>query len=81
MAEKEHRMPIYEYACHECGREFETLVRSNTVPECPGCHSTDLEKQLSVFAMAASTAEAAPVAVGPCGSCGHPGGPGACALN
>ena len=67
-------MPIYEYACNKCGHEFETLVRS-------GCRSTALEKKLSVFATAGSTAEAAPVAAGPCGACGHPGGPGACALN
>jgi len=74
-------MPIYEYACHNCGREFETLVRSSAVPDCPGCHSTDLEKKLSVFATSGSTAQAAPRGEGPCGSCGHPGGPGACALN
>jgi putative FmdB family regulatory protein len=72
-------MPIYEYACKKCGREFETLVRSDTVPDCPSCHSTELDKKLSVFATAKSTAEAAPVAAGPCGSCGHPGGPAACA--
>ena len=74
-------MPIYEYACQQCGREFEALVRSSTVPQCPSCHSGDLEKRLSVFATAASTAQAAPVAAGPCGSCGHPGGPGACTLH
>jgi putative FmdB family regulatory protein len=73
-------MPIYEYACKKCGREFETLVRSDTVPDCPSCHSTELDKKLSVFATAKSTAESASVAAGPCGSCGHPGGPGACAL-
>jgi len=73
-------MPIYEYACNKCGQEFETLVRSGTVPDCPGCRSTDLEKKLSVFATPGSSAEADPAA-GPCGSCGHPGGPGACALN
>jgi len=71
-------MPIYEYACHGCGREFETLVRNGTAPDCPGCGSTDLEKKLSVFATAGSTP--GPVAAGPCGACGHPGGPGACAL-
>jgi len=74
-------MPIYEYACKKCGHEFETLVRSGAVPDCPDCHSIDLEKKLSVFATAVSTAQAAPVAAGPCGSCGHPDGPGACALN
>lgn len=74
-------MPIYEYACGQCGNEFEMLVRSDTVPGCPRCQSTDLEKKLSVFATAGSAEDAAPLAAGPCGSCGHPGGPGSCALN
>jgi putative FmdB family regulatory protein len=74
-------MPIYEYACRKCGQEFETLVRSTTVPDCPHCHSTELEKKLSVFAKPGSAAQAAPAAAGPCGSCGHPDGPGACRLN
>ena len=73
-------MPIYEYACLDCGREFEALVRSTTVPECPQCHSVQLNKKLSVFATAASTAEVAPAMAGPCGTCGHPDGPGACTL-
>jgi putative FmdB family regulatory protein len=74
-------MPIYEYGCRTCGREFESLVRSGTMPACPSCRSSDLEKKLSVFATTGSTAEAQPAAPGPCGACGHPGGPGACALN
>jgi len=71
-------MPIYEYACRGCGHEFETLVRSGTVPGCPSCASTDLAKKLSVFATAGDRAEAAPIA---CGTCGDPRGPGACALD
>jgi putative FmdB family regulatory protein len=74
-------MPIYEYACQQCGHEFEALVRSSTVAECPDCHSTALDKRLSVFATPAATAAAAPVAAGPCGRCGHPDGPGACAVH
>ena len=74
-------MPIYEYACSDCGHAFEALVRSSTVPQCPGCQSTALEKQLSVFATTASAAQSAPVMAGPCGSCGHPDGPGACAVH
>lgn len=73
-------MPIYEYACPQCGHEFEALVRSDTVPACPQCQSTRLDKKLSVFATAAATAEPAAAAPGPCGACGHPGGPGACAF-
>lgn len=76
-------MPIFEYACHDCGHGFELLVRSDTRLECPQCHSEHLDKQLSVFATAASGPEPAMAAgpMGPCGSCGHPDGPGACALH
>lgn len=73
-------MPIYEYACSDCGTRFETLVRSDTVPECPKCHSVALEKQLSVFATAAAGPEPMPAMPSPCGSCGAPGGPGSCAF-
>jgi putative FmdB family regulatory protein len=74
-------MPIYEYGCQDCGREFELLVRSDTVPECPACHSQALAKKLSVFATAATGPDPVPAMAGPCGSCGHPDGPGACALH
>ncbi len=75
-------MPIYEYACQDCGREFEMLVRSDTQPACPKCHSTQLEKQLSVFATGgAGSAPALDAPAGPCGSCGYPDGPGSCALH
>lgn len=78
-------MPIFEYTCNGCGKEFETLVRASSTPDCPECHSTDLAKKLSVFATANSAPQpsphAAPMAAGGCGSCGHPGGPGACAFN
>jgi putative FmdB family regulatory protein len=72
-------MPIYEYRCSSCGKEFEKLVRSTDTPECPSCHGRELDKKLSVFATASTAAaEALP---GPCGSCEHRGGPGACALH
>jgi putative FmdB family regulatory protein len=80
-------MPIFEYACQDCGHEFEALTRSSEQPECPRCHSVQLAKKLSVFATAAGGAERAPAfadapggGVSPCGACGHPGGPGACSL-
>lgn len=73
-------MPIYEYACEDCGNEFEMLVRSDTVPACPICESTALEKQLSVIAKPEGSVDRTPAMAGPCGSCGHPDGPGACHL-
>lgn len=75
-------MPIHEYACRDCQREFELLVRHDTVLQCPSCRSDVLERRLSVFATASSAADATPMPMpGPCGSCGHPDGPGACALH
>ena len=74
-------MPIYEYACRSCGHEFETLVRGSTLPDCPGCHSTALEKKLSVFSATASSKAPEMVQSGPCGTCGNPAGPGSCAIN
>ncbi len=71
-------MPIYEYRCDECGREFEALVRGERTPQCPGCASARLSRKLSVFATAQGGSEPAMAAMGPCGSCGHPDGPGAC---
>jgi putative FmdB family regulatory protein len=77
-------MPLFEYACKSCAREFEVLVRASETPECPSCHGKDLERRLSVFAAHTSgsgPAKAGPYVSGPCGSCGDPRGPGACSIN
>lgn len=71
-------MPIFEYHCNGCGREFEQLVRASSTPKCPHCASEQLEKKLSVFAAGGEAGREPAMAAGPCGSCGHPGGPGAC---
>lgn len=44
-------MPIYEYRCHSCQNEFETLVRAGFPPACPKCESQDLERLLSLPAI------------------------------
>jgi putative FmdB family regulatory protein len=76
-------MPIYEYACAQCGTEFEELVFADEAVECPKCRSKNAEKKLSTFATthADSAARARGEMPGPCGSCGDPRGPGACGLN
>lgn len=71
-------MPIYEYACSGCGHEFEALIRSSTVPECPQCHSHDLNKLLSVFAKPGDSSNAIRMPANPCGSCESPGSHGGC---
>jgi len=45
-------VPLFDFECRACGREFEALVRPNDQPpSCPACGSTDLEKQLPIFAV------------------------------
>jgi len=45
-------MPLYDYECRACKNFFEVLIRPGSgTPECPECHSQDLERQLSTFMM------------------------------
>ena len=51
----ETAMPIYEYRCQECGREFELFVRAadkRSEPVCPECGSTRVSKAVSLFGVA-----------------------------
>ncbi|MEW6051940.1 MAG: zinc ribbon domain-containing protein [Candidatus Zixiibacteriota bacterium] len=65
-------MPMYEYACNECGRKFEELVRhEDETVSCPVCQSSDARKLLSMFASSISSGSgtAAPsCGSGDCGS-------------
>jgi putative FmdB family regulatory protein len=47
------RMPLYEYRCRDCGKEFEALILPSfsNVPACPACGSTNLEQLLSAFSV------------------------------
>jgi putative FmdB family regulatory protein len=73
-------MPIFEYACKECGHNFEVLVFGSEKAACPKCKSKSLAPQLSVFAVSAKSGSSAPTLSGSCGSCGDPRGPGACSM-
>ena len=75
-------MPIFEYECTSCGKEFELLVRNSSVsPECPGCSGSDLRKKLSAFATISGGASAHADLPASCQGCGPPDGPGACAFS
>ena len=49
-------MPLFDYHCKACNAEFELLVRASTVPTCPHCASTELEKCVSRIAPAGKIA-------------------------
>ncbi len=47
-------MPIYEFDCHDCGDNFESLVMSFTKiggVTCPKCESENIQKKISTFAV------------------------------
>ncbi len=48
-------MPIYEYKCSECNKEFERVMFSSDqdAAPCPECGSSKTEKVMSVFSSSA----------------------------
>ncbi|MEF9426841.1 MAG: zinc ribbon domain-containing protein [Candidatus Mariimomonas ferrooxydans] len=45
-------MPIFEYKCQSCEKEFEKLVsRTDSEVSCPNCSSKNIKKKFSVFGM------------------------------
>ncbi len=78
-------MPIYEYVCESCETRFEKLVRRfGDSVACPSCASGEVDRQLSVFAVAVSASAPANCATGACSpesGCGQGAcGGGACGL-
>jgi putative FmdB family regulatory protein len=66
-------MPLFEYKCRDCGETFEKIVATSTAPVvCKHCASPQVEKLLSVFAVAGASRSQAPAEPGPCGACGAP---------
>jgi putative FmdB family regulatory protein len=70
-------MPIFEYRCGECEREFEAFVTAERTPECPSCGGGKLTKLLSSPGMVGASngrAESLPMS----GGCGAGGAHCAC---
>lgn len=64
-------MPIFEYACDDCGTKFEKLVRRRAeadAVECPSCGHNHLTTQYSTFAARAGKAKSTPQPAAGCGS-------------
>src|SRR5690242_931892 len=75
---RENAMPIFEYICNACQHRFETIVQGSTVPSCPSCKATTLNKQFSAFGVGGTADWTSASFTSPesCGSCGDPRGPG-----
>jgi putative FmdB family regulatory protein len=44
-------MPLFDFRCRACGKEFEALVRNSERPRCRACKSVRLEQLQSTFAV------------------------------
>jgi len=42
-------MPIFEYHCVKCDKDFEVLVFGNQEVSCPTCEGSNVKRLLSVF--------------------------------
>ena len=65
-------MPIYEYKCEDCKKDFEVLVFGNQKVRCPECNSDNIKKKFSVFGMSGVEKPFAGSSGG-CSSCGSKG--------
>ena len=77
-------MPIYEYRCNECGKNFECLIIGSDTPECADCKSRNVARLMSTcgFLSKGSTGETVSSSAGAssctgcsassCAGCGQP---------
>ena len=66
-------MPIFEYACDDCGTKFEQLVRRSADADavrCPSCGRNHLTTQYSTFAAHSGSGSAKAAADCGAGDCG-----------
>lgn len=69
-------MPIYEFYCQDCQKEFEEFFHSSSQKKdiiCAKCGSSKVRKKVSLFGVAGkgsdSAGEFGPSSGGGCGSC------------
>lgn len=74
-------MPIFEYLCQDCGREFEAFVTADRKAACPGCHGANLGKLLSRPGMVGAGERVSSSPEPSFGGCGGGGASCACRAN
>jgi len=64
-------MPIYEYRCNQCQREFERFVQgAQAAVECPECQSERVTKRLSVVGVRSGAGSVPATGMSRGGCCG-----------
>jgi putative FmdB family regulatory protein len=67
-------MPIYEYRCRSCEKDFEKYVSGPAVKvACPACAASDVTRKLSVFGVGVNAGAVASSMSGGGGCCGGGG--------
>ncbi|MCS6937786.1 MAG: zinc ribbon domain-containing protein [Roseiflexaceae bacterium] len=72
-------MPLYEYQCSDCAREFDVLRpfhRADEMIDCPACGSSHVRRKISVIALRTDDISADPGSAccgGRCGCAPHSG--------
>ncbi|MBN2443062.1 MAG: zinc ribbon domain-containing protein [Spirochaetales bacterium] len=66
-------MPIYEYSCGACHKDFEILVHKNSDITCSNCGSNEVSKKISSFAFSVSQNSKAPGCASDCQEGFHKG--------
>jgi putative FmdB family regulatory protein len=63
-------VPIYEYHCAHCDKDFEELVFSREPEvECPHCHGKDVTRCLSVVSFSSGPGSFSSSSGSSCGGC------------
>ena len=62
-------MPIYEYHCEKCEKNFECLIIGSDKPECTHCNSKKVTKLMSASAFVSKGAEGQTVSSSAGSSC------------
>ena len=76
-------MPIYEYHCEDCGKDFECLILGGDTPECACCSSRNVNRLMSAcgfvskggggetVSRSAGASACSGCSAASCSSCGH----------
>jgi putative FmdB family regulatory protein len=64
-------MPIYEFKCRKCRKEFESIVLGSGSPvSCPHCNGKKVERLMSACSFKSSGKYSSSAASSGCASCG-----------
>lgn len=73
-------MPLFEYRCDACARDFEVLMRAQDIAHCPQCGGERVQKLLSQTASGGTAGRSPLPLASSCPPGNQPCGPACCRL-